>query len=411
MSPLTLLLGAYALIGFLYWTLMAVAALKVRRDVPVLADLHPPEPRQWPKLSVVIPACNEAEEIQDAVSTLMEEDYPDLEIILVDDRSTDATGAIMDRLTAADPRVKGLHLRDLPEGWLGKVNALRQGYALAGGAYVLFTDADVHFQSGTLRKAVAYCEKEGIDHLTAFPEIWPSSLPLELTIAPFIRQFVAMTRPWAVSDPRSKAFLGIGAFNLVRRSAFERTPGFEWLRMEVADDVCLGLMMKRAGARCAVVTAFGQVGLYFYRSFGQAVRGAQKGFAAAGYRLPRALLIAALSLALETAPVVALLILCLGGPAFLRWSCAAVLAAFAASAYLLDRWTRVARRHGPDPMARPALRAGRLVASLLTPLVAPLTVGIFVHAAVAGRLRGGVVWRGTLYRIEDLRRGARLPVL
>jgi glycosyltransferase involved in cell wall biosynthesis len=148
--------------GFLYlaWAFVRLPRLE-RENVPV--------PSRWPRLSVIIPACNEAAHLESAVETLVQQDYSDLEIILVNDRSTDATGAIIDRLAKNDPQIRALHIRKLPGGWLGKVHALHCGVAKARGEWLLFTDADVHFAPETLRRALAHVLQLQADHLALIP--------------------------------------------------------------------------------------------------------------------------------------------------------------------------------------------------------------------------------------------------
>jgi glycosyltransferase involved in cell wall biosynthesis len=225
MTTYQTLLIAYAFIACSYWLWLLVGNARLVRAVPALIELEPPEPGQWPRLSVIVPACNEADAIEAAARTILDQDYPGLEVLLVDDRSTDGTGQIIDRLAAADPCARAIHVDHLPENWLGKVNALATGYDHAHGEFVLFTDADVYIAQNTLRRAVALCEAKGIDHLAIMPDIWPSSLLVDACLATFLRTFPVATRCWAISDPQSRAFIGIGAFNLVRCSAFERTDG------------------------------------------------------------------------------------------------------------------------------------------------------------------------------------------
>jgi len=101
-------LGALSTVLFLYGAVMLVLRC------PQLRDLDPPEPTSWPALSVVVPACNEARAIEAAVGSLLAQDYPDLQIVLVDDRSTDGTAEIADGLAASDPRLSVVHVHELP---------------------------------------------------------------------------------------------------------------------------------------------------------------------------------------------------------------------------------------------------------------------------------------------------------
>jgi len=389
------LLAAYLAAALAYWLWAAYAMLRVSRGIPRMAEVAPPAPSRWPRLSVIVPAANEADKIEAAARTLLAEDYPDLQIILVDDRSTDGTGAIIDRLAAQDGRAMAIHITDLPDGWLGKVNALQTGLREATGEFVLFTDADIHFARGTLRKAVAYAAQERLDHLAAFPELWPTTVLLDAVIAAFIRQLFSLSRPWAVSDPKSRAFCGIGAFNLVRRTALDATPGLEWLRMETGDDMALGLLMKRSGARCGVIAAFGYLGLVWYRSIAEMARGAERGWATVlGFSFARAVVMALVMTGLELGPFLALLPLATEDFRIIGCGGIAVTAAYLATVFQAARW------------------AGwtRLVPGLVGPLTAPLAAAMILRSAWLGRRRGGVVWRGTLYRDAQLRAGRRVAV-
>jgi glycosyltransferase involved in cell wall biosynthesis len=392
MIVVIVVLALYAAVSLLYWLRTAYCAFRTMRDVPSLSKLQPPAPQTWPKLSVVVPACNEADKIEPALRSILTADYPHLQVVVVDDRSTDGTGRIIDRIAGEDPRVTPIRVADLPDGWLGKPHALHRGLAAADGEFVLFTDADVHFRPDTFRRAVGRCLDRGLDYLTAFPQVWPTHIWLDALIASFGRQNLILgARPWLLGNPKSKAFLGIGAFNLVRRSAFEATEGFEWLRMEVADDAGLGLMMKRSGARCELVAAFEHVGLHWYRTIGEAARGAEKGCAVAGFSLTRTLVMGVVMLLLELAPVLTLLPLAWEPTRWIGYAGIAVFALFVASAVFVRLWG-----------------IGRMAAGLLTPLVAPLIAVLFVRMAIVGKRRGGIVWRGTLYPKAALLAGRRV---
>jgi len=376
-----LLLGG---LGALYALASALGVARAVRCVPVLADTVTPPPRRWPTVSSIIPARDELADVEAAVRSRLTDDYPQLELVLIDDRSTDGTGEAMERLARLDSRVRTVHVTELPPGWLGKLHALDRGARASSGELLLFSDADVHVERGTLRRAVALLEAQRLDQLGVLPGIWSSGFLLDSVFLSFFRLVWVAARPWAVPDPRSNASFGVGAFNLVRRSALERSPGFEHLRLEQADDAALGQMLKRSGARCAVANGRGDLGLHFYRSLGEMARGLEK--AGARWPLPAVCAGAATLLALELGPWLAL---GAGG----TWARAAgALGAILSLAATVGvaRWMRA-----------------RTLPALLAPLGVMLLALMLVRASALAAVRGGVSWRGTFYRTEELRAGSR----
>ena len=372
-----------------YWAAQALGSWLLWK-VPQLSDVDPGSLDRWPKLSLVIPARDEAEQIEAAVQSRLEDGYPDLEIVLVDDRSTDGTSEIVDRLAASDPRVRALHIRELPPGWLGKLNAMQRGLELTHGEWVLFTDADIHFRPGTLRRAMALCQARGLDHLSVIPGIWPVGFLLDCVAATFLRSVALVARLWAVEDPKSKAAMGAGAFNLVRRSAFERTAGFEWLRLEAADDVALGQMLKRSGARSGVALGRDMVELPFSRTLNDVERSAEKSAGHFGFRIwPVFVAIGSLAV-LELGPF-ALLPLPIWGPARI----------LAATAALVAIGTSIAA----------CIRIGvRRFPAIFVPLGSAVFLVLMAKAATNAALNKAVRWRGTSYSAEEILAGRRVAL-
>ena len=380
-------LGAASSLAFLYGAVMLV------RRCPQLAEVDTKDPSAWPTLSVVVPARDEAHTIEPAVASLLAQDYPHLQVVLVDDRSTDETGTVIDRLAAKDSRVAAVHVRELPDGWLGKVHALQRGVERASGDFVLFTDADIHFAPGVLRRAIAWSEAERLDHLAVLAEVTSPSIWVAACVAASSRGLIGLARPWEATDPRSAKAIGTGAFNLVRRSAFERTPGFEWLRLEVADDIGLGLMMKRWGGRPGLLIGRGQVRHETYPTLFDAVRGLEKNGFAQGARFSawRGSALVGLAVVGAFAPFAAFL------PVGLPWLPllgAGTLAVFATAARILTR------AFGAPLMS--------VLASL--PLGDLLMAYVFARATLLGVRRGGLVWRGTTYPTRLLRDGQRVTM-
>jgi len=213
-------------------------------------DRNPVSPSGNPRVSIIVPARNEEESIEQALTQLLALDYDNYEIVAVNDRSTDRTGEIMENLAAessARGQLRVIHHHELPKGWLGKTHAMWTATNQAAGDWLLFTDADVMFKPESLRRALAYAEAERADHVVLFPRMIMKRAGEYMTIAFFQTMFVFGHRPWKVADPKTRDHMGVGAFNLVRRTVYEAVGTYEALRMEVLDDMKLGKVVKNAG--------------------------------------------------------------------------------------------------------------------------------------------------------------------
>lgn len=268
------LLAALVTLSALYWLTQALLAARTGLALKTLASLPAPSRTTWPTVSIVIPARDEGAHVLAALRAKLSDGYPALEVVLVDDRSTDDTGAQARSLN--DPRLTVTRVDTLPDGWLGKVNALQQGLQVARGEWILFSDADVHLAPGTLTRVISWAETEGVDHVSTLPKIIPAGPAITLALTAFFRFIVTFARLWAVERPDSNAAAGVGAFNLFRRSALEKSEGLSWLKMEIADDMGLGVMLKRSGARQRVLVAQDAVSLEFYPSVRVMARALEK---------------------------------------------------------------------------------------------------------------------------------------
>jgi len=213
-------------------------------------DRSPVAPSGNPRVSIIVPARNEEETVEQSLVTLLNLDYSNYEIIAVNDRSTDRTGAIMEKV-AASPAARGrlhlIHHLQLPAGWMGKTHAMWTAANQSSGDWLLFTDADVLFKPDSLRRALAYAEAEKADHLVLFPRMIMKRVGERMMIAFFQAMFVFGHRPWKVADPKARDHMGVGAFNMVRRNVYESVGTYAALRMEVLDDMKLGKIVKNAG--------------------------------------------------------------------------------------------------------------------------------------------------------------------
>lgn len=205
---LQIVITIIAILGSMCWMAAPYFAYLLSKYIPRLAD-HPTKDLQdWPKLSIIIAACNEEETISAALQTLLGQDYPNLEIVIVNDRSTDKTGQIIQEWAQKDPRIIDIHLDHLPEGWLGKVHALHRATEKATGEWLLYTDADVHFHLDVLRKVICLVEQEQIDHLGLIPKITSNSLFAEFCISAALRAISISQKPWHITDPNRDEAMG-----------------------------------------------------------------------------------------------------------------------------------------------------------------------------------------------------------
>jgi len=338
-----------------------------------------------PRVSVVFAARNEARGVEAAVRSMLRLDYPDLEVVAVNDRSDDATGAILDRVAAEEVRLRVVQIDELPGGWLGKNHALWVGAGAASGETILFTDADVIFEPEVLARAVAWMEEAGVDHVAGATDVVARGLPLQLFVATFALFFNVYFRPWRAADPDSTAYIGFGGFNLVRRSAYDRAGTHQALAMDPLDDVNLGKAIKESGGRqvCAIPGKLARV--EWYETLGAAVRGLEKN-TMAGVNWSFGVLLGGLASQLIIAawPFVALW--ATQPPA--RWVYLATVVVIVAIHAAMLRETNL-------PTWLP----------LLLPLGVVMVVATCLRAAALTYWRGGIEWRGTFYSLAELRRG------
>ena len=352
------------------------------RRIRHLDDLPSPS-NSLPSLSIVVAARNEERAIEPALLSLLALDYAPLEIIVVNDRSTDATGHIAERISQDQHELSVVHLELLPDGWLGKNHAMQQGAMIARGDYILFTDADVVFEPNTLRQAVAYAEQQQLDMLAAFPSITMPSLLLESFVTMFAGFFVSFFIPWSAPDPDSTAHVGVGAFNLVRADAYRAAGMHEPIRMRPDDDIQLGKMMKKAGNRLEMISATGRIRVQWYASVKELVVGLEKNVVAGfDYRLSLLFGLLLVLLGVFFWPFVAVLVV----PGAARWVYLGVVGLMLILNGFLARQVGV-----------------RVRSVVCLPLAILLSIYIFTRNTFLTYWRGGIQWRDTHYSLKELR--------
>lgn len=360
------------------------------RGIPTIADISLPEWDRKPgpanRLAIVVPACNEEESIEQALQSLIALDYDNYEVIAVNDRSTDRTAEIMDRVAAdSGGRLQIVHITELPTGWMGKVHAMWMAARQSDSEWILFTDADVMFRPDCLRRAIAYAEAESADHVVLFPRIIMKSVGEKMMIAFFQLLFVFGHRPWKVADPKAKDHMGVGAFNMVRRSAYEAVGTYAALRFEVVDDMKLGKIMKNGGFRQRVVFGNDLIEIRWARGARGVVRNLTKNFfAVMSFQAWR-------SLGACVGMVILNLLPFWGVPFAPGWTRIPYAVALG-SMFLL--YAGVWRKVEIEPWY-----------FLLHPVSTLLFIYTMLRSTFITLHKGGVEWRGTFYPLEELRKG------
>ena len=339
---------------------------------------------EWPKISIIACARNEETSIREAVTTLLRQDYPDFELIVVNDRSTDRTDTILKELQDIYPGLVVATVETLPAGWLGKCNAMHVGASIATGEWLLFTDADVSMKHDTLKRAIHFAAIEQADHVALAPACILPSWILTVLVSTFVVFFKLFIKPAQINNPRSGAHVGIGAFNLVRTAVYRAIGGHEPIRLRPDDDVKLGKLIKLQGYRQRFASGIGQISVPWYATLGQMIRGLEKNcYAGVDYSLGK--IIASNIIALTTFVAPFICVWFTAGISFwlMLASCVVILGIGIHSArsagYRID--------HG-----------------LFFPVGVLLFLYTFDRAILLTILRGGINWRDTFYPLAELKR-------
>jgi len=369
----------------LFWTTYGLKVAYGASRLPWLKDYTPAAVADCPRISLLFAARDEEKKLPGALATLVAQDYPHLEIVAVDDRSTDATSRILDEFAATHPQLRVVHVRELPGGWLGKPHALEKAYEASTGEWLVFTDADVKFQPEALRKVVALVRDRGLDHLSLLGDVERSGFWDTVLITFFGMCFQLATDLSRVVNPSSRSYVGVGAFQMLKRNAYEAAGTHRRLAMEVIDDMKLGKLVKQAGFRSGVAVAQDAVSVEWHLGLKNLMLGLEKNFfAAAGFSVGMVALQIVTLLLFNVAPFFGLAF----GSGWIR--------ALAAVSVVISLCFHL----GGDLVMRvPALYC------LTLPLGAALFCFIQLRSTLLTLKQGGIYWRGTFYKLDDLRRG------
>jgi cellulose synthase/poly-beta-1,6-N-acetylglucosamine synthase-like glycosyltransferase len=345
------------------------------RNVPAQKDLSV-------SISVVVAARDEAATVEHALQSLLAQDYPNFEVIVANDRSTDATGAILERIRAQHPQLKVVTISELPPNWLGKNHALHMAAQQATGDYILFTDADVVMQPSTLARALSFCEQHDVEHIAVFPDLPAPNYWTGAFFALFGLGFLMLTQPWFVRNGRTPLPAGIGAFNMVRRSAYLAIGGHTTFALRPEDDVALAVRLRTNGARQQVLLGEGQILVEWYATLPAAIRGLEKNaFAPFEYSLPLLLVAIGWHFLAYVVPWVGLF-----GPPSIRALCVVAIIAQIVSLGATGTAVMKSWRYAP-----------------VMPIAALIFEFTVLRAAFVTLRQGGIRWRDTFYPLELLR--------
>jgi glycosyltransferase involved in cell wall biosynthesis len=368
-----------------FWVFHGIRVAYGATKLPWLKYFDPAQDAECPGISLIFAARDEEEKLPAALATLAALDYPHLEIIGVDDRSQDATGRILDDFAATHPRFRAVHVAELPSAWLGKPHALQKAYEASRAEWLLFTDADVRFKQDVLRRAVALAETHKLDHLTLICNVEMHGFWEKTLITFFALAFHLTTDAYRVSDPNSRAYVGVGAFQLLRRNTYEAIGTHQRLAMEVVDDMKLGKLVKQSGFRSGVAIAQEYVTVRWQEGAGRVIRGVTKNFFAAfGYNVAFAAVAITGLLLLNAVPF----FFVFAAHGWIRM-CSAIAVAVALFV------------HGT---VASATKVSPLYA-LTHPIGAVLLSYMVVRSVAVTLWQGGVTWRGTFYPLRELKRG------
>jgi len=374
------------------WTIPAITALAVKKLLPYEPGLSAAESPTndeiasvaLPKISVIVPARNEEAQIRSGLTTLLQSTGVDLEVIAVDDRSTDSTGRIMDEIATTDRRLKVIHITELPVGWLGKNHAMHVASEMATGELLLFTDGDIIYEPAAIEIAVRHFVKKNLQHLCLLPRMLPGSIFENAAVAFFGLAFAIGMQLHLIKTRWPLSYAGVGAFNLVDKKFYRSIGGHNPIAMDILDDVKLGKLIKKNGGTIDFQMAQKLLSVRWQPSLWGVVTGLEKnGFASLNYSIRQLLIATFVFLLTMVFPYVS--------PLVLSWQDASGFVATAILWHLLYAFV-VFRLPG---------------GALLTPLF-PFGAGLMAFAywrsAVITLRQGGVRWRDSFYPLAQLRK-------
>lgn len=337
-----------------------------------------------PKISIILSALNEEDVLEDAISLLMNLDYPQLEVIAVNDRSTDNTQRILEQLHQRYPQLQTHHIHTLPDNWFGKNYALHYAAQRATGDWFLFTDADVQMRGDTITKAISYALEMKIDHLTIYEHHHRHGFWLKLMLLGLYVVYSMFMKPWRIRYSWSKKSVGHGAFNLVSKPAYQACGGHQAIAMECLDDIKLGELLKKNGFKQDTVDGRDFISRSWYTSVSDMVHGLKKNsFAYYNYHLLPALCDLPLAFLFYIWPIVATIFF----SGTIRWLNILNVCLMFYISLCVAKHFRLEKRY-----------------AIFYPLGIMMMVYTMWNSIFSIYINNGVIWRGTHYPLNKIRK-------
>jgi len=256
-SPMLISLTVLVSLSLVFWLLALIGAIDSHAKEPQVhvSPLSPQEAERLPLVSVIIPARDEEERVGDCLKALLAQDYPRFEVLLVDDRSSDRTAEIVERLAGEHPKLRLIRGKPLPSGWAGKCHAIWQGVEGARGEWLLMLDTDTYLKPGCLSATVRDALERKADLYTVLFEAQCESF-WERVVQPLFFQLLLLAMPiHKINDPAGKEAAAPGPYLLFRRSAYEAIGGHAGMKDEVVEDLRLAQKIKQGGFRLFIANA------------------------------------------------------------------------------------------------------------------------------------------------------------
>jgi glycosyltransferase involved in cell wall biosynthesis len=372
-----------ALTTLLLWLVIGLELFLGSRSIEFLKDIIPSRLSPLAKVSIIIPARNEERNIREALQSVLKQDYPNLEFIVVNDRSTDNTGGILAQMEKEQPHLQVHTVTTLPPGWLGKNHALQYGAERATGEILLFTDADMVMAPDTVSRAVGYLYANQIDHLCIMPNIRISSRLMGIFIMTFAIFFWLYTLPWRAANPKSRKHIGIGGFNMIRAAVYRAIGMHQPIALRPDDDVKLGKLVKINGYHQRLLHGQSHLSVEWYSTMRELIDGLMKNaFAGVDYSVMAIVLSTVSQMTFSIWPFIALFVT---GGWILIINIAIVL-------IMLALCVDTGRGQSLSPWY-----------SLGFPLGILMFIYILWRAMILNIKNDGITWRGTHYSLAELK--------